>query len=350
MIHVILLSLALQPGAQSAPQHEEAGLAALKAGNKDTAIEEFRKVTKLSPQRAEGFYELGVAYSQNGDYGSAIEPLKKAIELDAGLTVAHQSLGYALLAQGFAAEALVHFQNANDPVGLGIAQLQTGDLPNAVHNLQEAVNARPGDPDLLYYLARATGLLSKQLYDLLLANFPDSPRANQAMAEDFAALHQPQQAADHYHAALRDRPNLPGAYLALGQVYAGANLWKQAEDAFREEIKLEPGNAEAAFRLGNALLQDGNAKEAREQLKRANQLQPDMPETLSALAKAESQQGNYTEAENAWKRVIELEQHSDLASQAHFGLAGIYRKQGKAQDAAREMKEFQAAHPLDKQQ
>lgn len=350
MIHVVLLSLVLQAGAQAAPQHEQAGLAALKAGNADTAIEEFKKVTELSPLRAEGFYELGVAYSQNGDYGSAIAPLKKAVELDPGLVVAHQSLGYALLAQGFAAEALAEFQSANDPAGLGIAQLQTGDLPNAVHSLQEAVNARPNDADLLYYLARATGLLSKQLYDTLIATYPDSPRAHQALAEDYAALHQPQQAADHYHAALRGRPNLPGAYLALGQVYASANLWKQAEDAFREEIKLEPGNAEAAFRLGNALLQDGNAHEAREQLQRANQLQPDMPETLYALGKAESVESNYAAAEQAWKRVIELEPKGDLASQSHFGLAGVYRKQGKAQEAAREMKEFQATRPRDKPQ
>jgi Flp pilus assembly protein TadD len=350
MIRVLLLSFVLQAAAQTAPQHEQAGLAALKAGRADTAIEEFKQLTQLSPQRAEAFYELGVAYSQNGDYGSALTPLRKAIELDPELIVAHQSLGYALLAQGYAAESATHFQSANDPAGLGIAQLQSGDLANAVRNLQEAVNARPNDADLLYYLARATGLLSKQLYDGLLAAYPNSPRAHQAMAENYAALHQPQQAADHYRAALRDRPHLPGAYLALGQVYAGANLWKQAEDAFREQIKLEPGNAEAAFRLGTALLQDGNAQEARDQLQRANQLQPDMPETLNSLGKAESQLGSYPAAEKAWKRLIELEQQSDLAAQAHFGLAGIYRKQGKAQDAAREMKEFQASRSQDKQE
>ena len=348
MIHVVLLLLAFQSGPQTAAQHEDAGLAALKVGNRDAAIQEFKKVTELSPQHAEGFYELGVAYSQNGDYGSALAALKKAVELDAGMTAAHQALGYAFLAQGYATEAVTQFQATNDPAGLGIAQLETGDLTNAVHHLQEAVNARPNDPDLLYYLARAAGLLSKQLYDLLIATYPNSSRAHQAMAEDYAALHQPQQAADQYQAALRDRPNLPGAHLALGQVYVGANQWKQAEDAFRAEIKLRPGNAEAAFRLGNSLLQDGNSKEAREQLERANRLQPDMPETLYALGKAESLEGNFAEAEKAWKRVIELEQHGDLASQAHFCLAGIYRKQGKAQDAIREMKEFQATRPQEK--
>jgi len=30
-----------------------------------------------------------------------------------------------------------------------------------------------------------------------------------------------------------------------------------------------------------------------------------------------------------------------LLAQAHFGLAGLYRKQGKAEQARREMQEFQ---------
>jgi tetratricopeptide (TPR) repeat protein len=148
---------------------------------------------------------------------------------------------------------------------------------------------------------------------------------------------------EHYQAALRERPGLPGAELALGQVYAGASQWKEAEDAFRAEAKLEPGNAEVAYRLGSALLQDGNSHDALPELERANRLEPDMPETLYALGKAESLEGNYAPAEKAWNRVIELEKTGDLASQAHFGLAGVYRKQGKAADAAREMKAFEEA-------
>ena len=142
-------------------------------------------------------------------------------------------------------------------LGLGIAQLEAGDLPNAVQNLQSAVAARPDDPDLVYYLAQASGLLSKQLYDSLLAAHPGSPRANQALADNYAAVRQTSQAEAYYLKVIKERPNLPGVHLALGQVYAGASQWKPAEEAFRAEAKLQPGNAEAAYRLGYALLQDG---------------------------------------------------------------------------------------------
>jgi tetratricopeptide (TPR) repeat protein len=324
-------------------------MAALKAGQKDVAIEEFKKATELNPKDAPGFLALGVAYMQSGDYGSAIPPLNKALELDPNLAAAHKPLGYALLSQGYAVKAVAQFEGTDDKAGLGIAQLETGDLPSAVQNLQAAVSAQPNNEDMLYYLARATGLYSKQLYDLLLTSYPNSARANLALGENYAALRQVPQAVERYQAALRERPDLPGPHLALGKVYADASLWKEAEEAFRAEAKLQPGNAEAAYRLGSALLQDGNAHDALLELQRADRLQPDMAETLYALGKANSLEGNYAAAEKAWDRVIELEKTGDLASQSHFGLAAIYRKQGKSADAAREMKAFEESHRPAKQ-
>jgi tetratricopeptide (TPR) repeat protein len=141
--------------------------------------------------------------------------------------------------------------------------------------------------------------------------------------------------------AVRLRPELPGLHLELGQVYANSAQWSMAEAEFRAETKLRPGNAEGAYRLGAALLQQGKANEALEELKRANDRKPDMPETLYALGKAASLAGDAQPAEKAWTRVIELEKGTSLAAQAHFGLATLYRKQGKTQQAQHEMQEFQ---------
>ena len=259
--------------------------------------------------------------------------------MDPGLAAAHQYLGYALLAQGFAGESIAQFQGVNDQAGLGIAQLEVGDLPNAVQNLHAALVGRPNDPDLTYYLARASGLLSKQMYDVLISSYPDTPRANQALAENYSALHQAQEAEAHYLAALSQRSDLPGAHLALGEVYATAQQWSQAQDQFSVAVKLQPGNAEAEYMLGLALLQNGKDHEARVELKRADILQADMPETLYALGRAESLEGDYSAAEKDWNRVIALEQTGELASKAHYGLAHdfIVSKE-RVGDAEREMK------------
>jgi tetratricopeptide (TPR) repeat protein len=350
MIHAIVLFLAMQAAAQDPAEHQDAGVAALKAAQNDKAIQEFKKAIELDPSSAAAYFGLGVAYMQSREYAAAIAPLKKALVLDPTMSTVHKPLSYALLTAGYAAEAIPQFQISGDKAGMGIAELQTGDLVNAVQNLQGALAERPNDPDMMYYLARATGLLSKQLYDNLLAEYPNSPRANLAAAENYAALRQEQEAEAHYQAALKQRPDLPGAHLALGQLYATESKWKEAEAEYRVEAKVQPGNAEAAYRMGMALLQEGNGAEARVELERANRLLPDMPETLAALGKSEALQGNYAAAEKAWKRVIELEKTGELAAQSHFGLAGIYRKQGKADDAAREMQIFQEAKQPQKQQ
>jgi len=319
----------------------QAGIAADKQHQFDVAITEFRKVTELEPTYADGFVSLGQAYMEKHDFASAILPLKRALEVDSDLTPAHQLLGYALLAQGYAAQAIPHLQRVDDKTGLGIAQIQTGQLPEAVASLQAALATRPNDPDLLYYLGRASGLLSKQSIDTLLAAYPDSPRAHQAMAENYFVLRQMPEAEKEYREALRLRPDVPEVHLELGEVYAGAFQWAKAEEEFRAQTKLQPGNAEAAYRLGTALLEQGKAHEARAELLRADKLLPDMPETLYSLGKAASLEGDGAAAEKAWTRLLSIEKETSLAAQAHFALANLYRKQGKTAAAQHEMQEFQ---------
>ncbi|HVT91361.1 MAG TPA: tetratricopeptide repeat protein [Bryobacteraceae bacterium] len=336
----LVLALAWQGVSPQAVEHAQAGIAARKQGHLDKAIEEFRRVTELAPDFPAGFMNLGAACMESRDYGAAIGPLKRALELDPALSGAHQMLGYALLAQGYAAESIPHFEKAGARGGLGIAQLEIGKLPEAIANLQAELAAHPNDPDLLYYLGRASGLLSKNTFDALLSSYPDSARSHQALAENYAALRRTQDAEKEYREALRQRPETPGIHLALGEVYAAASDWVKAEVEFRAEAKLQPGSAEAAYRLGSALLQQGKASDARAELARADRLRPEMPETLYALGKAASLDGDSTAARKAWTDVISIEKTGPLAAQAHFGLAGLYRKQGRTAEAEREMQEF----------
>jgi tetratricopeptide (TPR) repeat protein len=342
MTHLLLLALLLwQAVSSEARQHMQAGIDAEKQRHVEVAISEFKRVTELEPSQPVGFVSLGQAYMENHDFGSAIPVLKHALELDASSIPAHRLLGYALLAQGYANEAIPHLETAKEQAALGIAQVQTSQFSAAVTNLQAALANRPNDPDLLYYLGRAAGLLSKQNIDAMMSAYPDSPRAHEAMGENYFVLRQMPQAEREFREALKLQPNLPEAHLELGMVYAGSADWEKAEEEFRAQTKLQPGNAEAAYRLGSALLQQGKVHEARAELQRANRLLPDMPETLYSLGKAASLEGDSQSAESAWQKVVAMEKTGQLAAQAHFGLAALYRKQGKAGEAAREMQEFQ---------
>jgi tetratricopeptide (TPR) repeat protein len=307
----------------------------------DLAVNEYRKVTELEPAFAAGFVNLGQAFMEQHDYSAALRPLKHALELDSSLAPAHQLLGYALLAQGYAAEAIPHLERVHEQAALGIAQAEVGQFTEAIPNLQAALQKHPNDPDLLYYLGRASGLLSKQSIDTLLAVGSDSARAHQAMAENYFVLRQMADAEKQYEEALKLRPDTPNLHLELGQVFAMTSRWPQAEEQFRAESKLQPGNAEAVYRLGDALLHQGKSREALAALQRSDKLQPEMPETLYSLGKAALLEADLSVAEKSWLELLSIEKEGELAAQTHFALAGLYRKQGKAPEAEREMKEFQ---------
>jgi len=338
---VLTLWLAWQAISPEAAKHFQTGTEADRHKQLEVAVAEFRKVTELEPGFVQGFVSLGQALIEQQDYGAAVTSLEHALQLDPNLGAAHQLIGYALLAEGYSAEAIPHLKRVDDPGALGIAELQAGDLAGAVANLQRALERQPGDPDLLYYLGRASGLLSKQAVDTLMAQYPDSPRAHQAMAENYYVLRQMPQAESDYKEALRLRPDLPEVHMELGEVYASSGQWEKAEQEFRAQTKLQPGNAEAAYRLGNALLEQGKAKEARPELQRADHLLPNMPETLYALGKAAALEGDAAAAEKSFTKLLGIEKGTPLAAQTHFALAGLYRKQGKTADAEREMQEFQ---------
>ena len=90
-------------------------------------------------------------------------------------------------------------------------------------------------------------------------------------------------------------------------------------------------------------------KEAAEELRRSDSLRPNMPETLYALGKAAAV-SDPDVAEHALQRVIELEKDTPLTGQAYLTLAQIHRKQGKTEQAARDMQDYRriqalAVHP-----
>jgi tetratricopeptide (TPR) repeat protein len=332
--------LALQVSVSPAIQHLHTGLEAEKSGQLDAAVAEFQRATELDPKLAIAFADLGSVYIEKRDYAAAILPLKRALELSPDLEGAHRLLGYALLAQGYATEAIPHLEKAHAEDALGIALLEAGKLPKALAVLQRALAQNPDDPELLYYYGRTAGLLSKQVFDELEARFPDSARAHQMMAQDYAVLRDVPSAEREFFEALRLRPQTAGLHLQLGELYARAQQWDKAEEQFRLETGIQPGSAEAFYRLGEALLQLGKFHEAREALGHSDQLREHMPETLYQLGKAAAMDGDDIVAQKCWQHLLILEKDTPLAAQAHFGLSGIYRKLGKPADADREMEEF----------
>ncbi|HEX3739622.1 MAG TPA: tetratricopeptide repeat protein [Terriglobales bacterium] len=346
IIHIILALQLLTPaqgaGSQTATESAKLlrdGVEAEDRGDLTNAITDFQKATELDPSSAAALLRLGDAYMRKHDYAAAIPPLKRAAELSPDSGSVHQLLGYALLSQGYASQAIPHLQVAHDSAALGIAQLQTDQPGEALVNLKDALSRNPDDPDLLYYLSQAAAALSSESKDKLVFKFAQSARGHQVLAQNYFAAKMLLEAEKEYERAIALRPDLPGLHLELGEIYAAASRWDEAEEQFHAEAKLQPGNAEAAYRLGNALLQQGKMKEAAEELRRSDTLRPEMPETLCALGRSLTVSDPIA-AERALDQVITIERQTPLAAEAYLLLAGIHRRQGKADAASRDMQEY----------
>jgi len=321
--------------------HAQAGTAAMDQGKFSVAIEEFKKVTELQPKTASGYVNLGDAYFKNKNYELAVAPLQQALKLNPNLLAAHQTLGVALLLLGNAADAIPHLEKAPSAELLGLAYLETGKLADAIGAWQKALSEHPNDPDVLYFFNRATALASRQAYDRLMAVAPGSARAHEAIADRDADDGRFSEALKEYQEALRLKPYAPGVHLAAGKALAAVGNWSAAVMEFRRESALRPANAETFYYLGAALLEQGHATEALDALAHSDQIAPDMPGTLFEIGKAAVQTGDSTRAERSLTKLLTIEKEGDWASQAHFELAGIYRKAGRNADADREMAEYE---------
>ncbi len=306
---------------------------------------ELQKAIAAEPNRADLHVKLAAVFEQKRDYARAIPELRRALELQPDLMEAHGLLGQALLAQGYSAEAIPHLERAQKLDLLGIALAEEHRAPQAVEKLVAALEAKPNDPDLLFYLGKASSQLVQAAFDRLLRSDPSSPRAHQLLAETYVGQQQIEAAEREYRKALDIRPDLRGVHLALGKLKLNAGNLDEAEKEFRAEATLRPGDGEAAWRLGSVLLQKGRAPEALAELERSDQLRPQMIETLFDLAKACGLVNKTAEAEKAWLAVIALDDTGELAASSHFQLSQLYRRQGNTAEAERHLKRFQQLQP-----
>lgn len=338
----VLLLTALLQVTPELRQRVDAGLKAKGAGDLDGAVREFQRVVELAPEMAAAHVNLGAAWFEKKDYGKAIPALRKALELDATLVGARGMLGAALLAQGYAEEAIPFLEAARSFDLLGVALLESGRAREAVDRLEAALEKRPDDPDLLYYLGQAHGKLARQALERLRAAGPETARVQLVLGETAAAAGNREAAEKHLRAALARRPELRGAHYELGELHLAAGDYQKAEVEFRAESVLAPGSAASAWKLGLALLSLGRSKEALAELRRADRLAPGMPETELELGKALLANGDLAGAEPRFRAVVKAEGISPLAAAAHLQLAQIYRRLGRTADAERELEILRA--------
>ncbi|NLN76750.1 MAG: tetratricopeptide repeat protein [Armatimonadetes bacterium] len=88
------------------------GVAAFKAGDYDTAVEELEAVTKSDPANHKAFCYLGATYAAKQRYNAAIGAFKSAQQIAPGVASIHYNIAQAYEAGGVYSEAEYEYGRA----------------------------------------------------------------------------------------------------------------------------------------------------------------------------------------------------------------------------------------------
>lgn len=171
----------------------------------------------------------------------------------------------------------------------------------------------------------------------LALNRPDSAQMQQMIAHEEARQGNTNGAIAHFRKAIALNPHLPGAHFELAELLLSSsdpNVKKQAEAELHAALTDNPLDEKAELRLGEIELQRGDLHPAFEDYSRAVALQPNDGDAKLGLAKTLIQMNQPDKATKLLEEALQLEPTNAVA---HYHLAVLYRKQGRVEDANREV-------------
>jgi tetratricopeptide (TPR) repeat protein len=193
-----------------------------------------------------------------------------------------------------------------------------------------------------YWFRNSHRALAEQCFLKVADLDPDSARAHQMLAQDYAAWLQFARAKKEYQAAIALAPSQADLHLGLGTVDWQSKDWPEAEKELKLALELAPESALARYELGDTYIQQGHWQEAFTELTKIPSNSSVSYESTLDLAKAQDELGHGSDAIHTLLTIVSR----DHDGQAYFLLASLYRKSGdaaRAQDALQTFKRLRAA-------
>jgi len=223
----ILLLLAAGLAAPAAAQNPDAemsfnsGLAHLREGRPQMALEEFKKAVKGDPKSPYFQKGLGLAYMQLGKYDEAVAAFRKSLEINPYYADVRNDLGTALVLSGKRTEGKAEFLAAyNDP---------TNPSPDmSARNLGQAYLEEKSYTEAANWF-RSALMKNKALVD-----------AQSGLADAMVGQGKPEEAVPVLENALKEAPQDLGLMVALGDAYYRTGRFTEARARLEEVIKKDP--------------------------------------------------------------------------------------------------------------
>ncbi|HEY2468676.1 MAG TPA: tetratricopeptide repeat protein [Terracidiphilus sp.] len=343
-----LLSQVGEDKSQQVAAHLQKAQEYLHQNRPDLAIPEFQAVVALDPDNVETQGNLGVLLFFQAKPAEAIPHLRSALEHQPTLTKIQGLLGIAeLRTQDFAgarkdlegAFPQIQDRKFKTQVGLELVGMYTrdSDLDSSARVISQLKNSDPDNPEVLYAAYRTYTDLAGESMLALALNRPDSAQMQQVIAHEEAKQGNTNGAITHFRKAIALNSHLPGAHFELAELLHSSpdpKVKQQAEAEFHAALTDNPSDERAELRLGEIELQRGDVHSAFENYSKAVALLPSDADAKLGLAKTLIEMNQPDKATRLLEETLQLEPTNAVA---HYRLAVLYRKQGRVEDANREV-------------
>jgi tetratricopeptide (TPR) repeat protein len=337
---------------QQIQEHTRKAQEYLRENRPDLAVPEFKAIVALEPKNVDALGNLGVLLFFQGAYAEAIPQLRAALKLQPSLWKIEALLGMAEKRTGDVHTATVDLEKAFPKLkeqkiridtGMELIDIysKSGEMDKAATTVSVLRELDPTNVEIIYTAYRLYSDLADESRLSLIVVAPNSARTHQMMAHELARQGNTPEAIANYREALKLEPNLPGLHFELAEMLnssSAPDAPQQAELEYKAALALNPADEKSECRLGDLAAAKGNTAGSYEHYQRALKLQPNDAEASIGLAKALMAMNQPEKALPLLENAVKLDPTSAVA---HFRLSTIYRQMGRAEDAKREIAEYQ---------
>jgi tetratricopeptide (TPR) repeat protein len=244
-------------------------------GRDRDSAEAFENAIGLGPDNAVAHCELSRALMETGNYSKAEENLTQALSLDPNLALAHAYRGDLRRLTGdplgsrASYEKALHIDPGNILARLGTALLleESGNQAKAAQMLEDLLQEEPGNHKLQTALLRAQARAgqterTRELAEYILTYDPRNRSARIFLGISLYNLGDVPRATKALEGVLEEAVDDPQVLLYLGLCYFTLQRWDESIEALEEATRHDPTLVDAYLYLGYGYRNQGNGMDA----------------------------------------------------------------------------------------
>ena len=332
--------------AAAAENQRQTALALEQQGKNVEAEAAWRAYLKAHPSSSEPYAHLGLLEARQEHYKEAVPLYRKALAIGPEVPGLRLDLGLALFKGGDLKEAIQEFSRLekNHPgdqqltILIGMAYYGLAEYSQAIPYLKEAAAHDTQNLPLRLALAHSC-LRSKQnqcvldvYHEILMLN-AESAEADMLAGEALDAMKDSAGAVQQFRAAVEANPKEPDAHFGLGYLLWIKKQYQEAASEFQAEIANDPDHIQAMLYLADADIQLNQIADARPLLEKVLKLDPSLGLAHLDMGIVYTKDGRN---EDAMRELTEAAKLMPDEVNVHWRLGRLYRTMGKKEEAKAE--------------